>query len=67
MAKLITSTLNGSDSSDILELIRAAVLKSAHSDALGLLGTLLSEWTGYIELANMKGEDFYGILLELFK
>ena len=67
MAKLITSTLNGSDSWDILQVISASVLKSTHSDALGLLCTLLSEWNGYIEMASMKGEDFYGILLELFK
>ncbi len=67
VAKLITSTLNGSDAWDILQVISTSVRKFPHSDAVALLSTLLSEWTGYIEMAGMKGEDYYGLLLELFK
>ena len=67
VAKLITSTLNGSDAADILQVVSLSVQRSSPADASSLLSTMLSELTGYIELAGMSGEDFYGLLLELFK
>lgn len=67
MAKLITSMLNGSDSWDILQVIAFAAAKSSQTNAFSLLSTFLSEWAGYIEMASMRADDFYGLLLELFK
>ena len=75
MGKLISSTLNGTDSWDIFQLIRRSLtLKPSNSDSEELresnftfISTLLAEWLSLLEVSNIPAKDFYSKLLDLFK
>jgi hypothetical protein len=66
LGKLISSTLNGSDSWDIFQLIRRSLQKSEES-AFVFVSTILAEWISLLELSTIPARDFYGKLLGLFK
>ena len=66
LGKLISSTLNGSDSWDIFQLIRRSLKKSEES-AFVLISTILAEWISILETSAIPARNFYGKLMVLFK
>jgi hypothetical protein len=68
LGKLISSTLNGSNSWDIFQLIRRSLQKSEEeSHYFTFISTILSEWISLLEVANIPARDFYSKLMDLLR
>lgn len=78
LGKLISSSLNSTDSWDTFQLIRRTVQKiissneesedsGSNSEAFAFISTLLAEWISLLEGSGIPARDFYSKLLDLFK
>lgn len=67
LGKSISSTLNGTDSWDIFQLIRRSLQKSTEESPFTFISTLLAEWISLLEISNIPAREFYNKLLYLFK
>lgn len=67
LGKLISSTLNGSNSWDIFQLIRRSLQKSEEESHFTFISTILAEWISLLEIANIPARDFYSKLIDLLK
>lgn len=78
LGKLISSSLNSTDSWDTFQLIRRTVQKiissneesedsGSNSEAFAFISTLLAEWISLLEGSEIPARDFYSKLLDLFK
>lgn len=77
IGKIISSTLNNTDSWDIFRVLSHSVNilqekeKDDDEDSAGglfsFLSTFLSEWISLLEISGIPPSDFYGKLYEIFK